>query len=88
VVLGYRDKSGRDFPHLAVRWATRVPGGLLILTLGADVDDIAPLGTLLGAPVVRSAEFIERRRLGLNVLTRYCITHRIAGKRHKRHPRQ
>jgi hypothetical protein len=88
VVLGYRDKSGRDFPHLAVRWATRVPGGLLILTLGADVEDVPPVGALLGAPVVRSPEVVERRRLGLNVLTRYCITHRVAWQGHRRHPGQ
>jgi hypothetical protein len=64
VALRHRDESGRNRSHLTVRRATPAPGGTLVAALVADVDDIASVGALLGAPVVRSPEVVERRGFG------------------------
>jgi len=42
-----------------------------MVALLADVDDILSFGALFSSPVVRSAEFVERRGFGLEVRTAF-----------------
>ena len=85
MTLRERDESGWDLPNFAVRRAASACGGALVAALLAYVDDIASLGTLLGAPVVRSPEIVKRWRLGSEVRTAFLGQRRAA---HSRHPRQ